>query len=497
MIKKEYNKQNEIEMVTIEELVPTDHILRKIDRHFDFSFVHERMDHLYCHNNGRPAIDPVVLFKMLFIGYMFGIRSERQLVKEIEVNVAYRWFLNLNLSEKVPHHSTISQNRIRRFNGTDVFRQMFDDVVEQAFSKGYIEGKTLYTDSTHLKANANKNKFNREAVSQSTKSYLDELDKAVSEDREKHNKKQLPVTESSEPKTKDIRVSKTDPESGYLCREGKPEGFFYLDHRTTDGKFNLITDVHVTPGNVHDSTVYVNRLDYQIDKFGFQVDAVGLDAGYNTPHICHSLITRDIFGVIGYKKPTGIKDLVRKGHFLYDSESDFYTCPEGHRLKYRGTNRSGHKEYISDRQMCSVCPLFKECIKNKAGTKIVMRHVWEDSVSRIDSNRKSEKGKYIKRRRAETVERSFADAKQLHSYRYARFRGLEKVETQSLMTAIVQNIKKIVTITENYGKTGGDGNNDHQKQPMSDIFQIIRTIKHSFSQCVIALSKIRPHLSFC
>ena len=84
---------------------------------------------MYCKDNGRPAIDPVVLFKMLFIGYLYGIRSERQLEKEIQVNVAYRWFLGLSLTDEVPDHSTISQNRRRRFKGTDIFQKVFDEIV--------------------------------------------------------------------------------------------------------------------------------------------------------------------------------------------------------------------------------------------------------------------------------------------------------------------------------------------------------------------------------
>jgi transposase len=112
--------QTELEMVTLDQLVPRDHLLRLIDTHIRFDFIREKTEGLYCANNGRPAIDPVVLFKMLFIGYLFGVRSERQLVREIEVNVAYRWFLGLRLTDKVPDASTLSQNRRRRFAGTGV-----------------------------------------------------------------------------------------------------------------------------------------------------------------------------------------------------------------------------------------------------------------------------------------------------------------------------------------------------------------------------------------
>jgi len=446
MIRNEYVKQNELEMVSIEQLVPDNHILRKVNRGFDFSFVRERMEPLYCKDNGRPAIDPVVLFKMLFIGYMFGVRSERQLVKEIEVNVAYRWFLNMNLTDKVPHHSTISQNRRRRFDGTDVFRLLFEDIVQIAYQKGYIEGKTLYTDSTHLKANANKNKFIKEVVSQNAKDYLKELDKAIDEDRKSHGKDSLPPKDHNDEPDKKIKVSTTDPDSGYMNREGKPHGFYYLDHRTTDDKHNMITDVFISPGNINDSLVYLSRLNYQQDKFNFPLEAVGLDAGYHTPAICHGLVKRGIFGVVSYRKLGGIKGLLRKRYFTYNPESDCYICPEQQILKYRTTNRTGYREYISDPRICKACSRLQECTKSRNHTKLISRHLWEDSSEQIKENRKSERGEHIKRRRSETIERSFADAKQLHSYRYARFRGQARVETQSLMTAIVQNIKKMVRL---------------------------------------------------
>lgn len=474
MIKNEYTKQTEFETVVIEQLVPQDHILRKIEENYDFSFVRKHMEHLYCPNNGRPAIDPVLLFKMLFIGYVFGIRSERQLEKEVQVNVAYRWFLNLNLTDKVPDHSTISQNRRRRFNGTDVFRQLFDEVVLYAYDNNFIEGKILYTDSTHLKANANKKKLIRKIVSENTKAYLEELEKAVEDDRKAHGKKPLPPKKTNEDTpTKEIKVSTTDPDSGYLAREGKPEGFHYLDHRTCDNKHNLITDVHITPGSTNDSTVYLDRLDHQVERFGFEVEAVGLDSGYHTARICKTLTDRDIFAVVAYRKPGGPKGLYRKSKFAYDPTNDCYTCPRGHILKYRSTTRAGFLEYVSDFKVCCNCPNRKECTNSKNCQKVVTRHVWERYYEKVKENRKTERGEYIKRRRSETIERSFADAKQLHGYRYGRFRGREKVETQALMTAIAQNIKKMVLLMTRANLNPEGKGKRHCKSSLSSLFEQI------------------------
>jgi transposase len=191
MLQEHQPKQGEMEFVYLEDLIPQDHLLRKIKKHIKFDFIREKTKHLYCENNGRPAIDPVVLFKMLFIGYLFGIRSERQLVREIQVNLAYRWFLGFNIADKIPDASTLSQNRKRRFNGTPIFREIFDKIVLLSMEHGLVDGKTLYTDSTHLKANANKHKFIVDKKLINTKPYLDELDKAVAEDRSESGKKEL------------------------------------------------------------------------------------------------------------------------------------------------------------------------------------------------------------------------------------------------------------------------------------------------------------------
>ena len=471
MIKREREVEHSMEFVCIDNLVPEDHILRQVEKYIDFSFVRDRMELLYCLNNGRPAIDPVILFKMLFIGYFFGIRSERQLIKEIQVNVAYRWFLGYGLQDKIPHSSTISQNRRRRFNGSDVFREMFDDVVLLALKKGYIEGKTLFTDSTHLKANANKNKFNKKVVSKNTKSYLEDLEKSIDSDRKDHGKKPLSKKDPPDSNSKEIKESKTDTDAGFMHRDRKPQGFFYLDHRTTDNKHNMITDVYVTPANIYDSLVYMERLDYQREKFNFNVLEVGLDAGYNTPDISQGLCERDIFGVVGYRRPGGLKGRFRKNKFVYRQEEDCYICPEGKRLEYRTTNRNGYREYASNKNICANCPSLMRCTQSRNHQKVITRHVWGDSHDLINSNRYTERGKYIKQRRSETVERSFADAKQLHGYRYARFRGKSKVENQCLLTAIVQNIKKMVKLAEHLDP----------KNVIIFIFQKIKGLKRYFT----------------
>lgn len=452
MLSKNQQKQGEMEFVAINSLVPEDHLLRKIEEHIDFSFIYERVEDLYCADNGRPSLDPVVLFKILFLGYLFGVRSERQLMREIEVNVAYRWFLGFGLQTKVPHHSTISSNRNKRFSQSTIYQDIFDEIVLLGLRRKLIEGKTIHTDSTHLKASANKNKFDRVEVTRSAKAYLEDLERDVEAHRKERGKKPLPPKDDDGPGStgskpaKKVRRSTTDPESGYMMREGKPEGFYYLDHRSVDDLHNLITDVHVTPGNVNDAVPYLARLDRQTQRFKLPVANVALDAGYLNAALCKGLADRNIYGCMPYTRPGGKKGMLKKTEFVYDEYYDCYLCPEGEVLSYTTTSRDGMAQYKSDREICVHCPRLKECTASKTQSKVISRHVWENHKEEVNARRLENKGKRIYKRRKECVERSFADAKQLHGHRYARLRGLRNVSEQCLLAGAAQNMKKIALL---------------------------------------------------
>jgi len=445
MLKAPSPQQYALEMVTLEQLVPKDHLVRKIDKHIDFEFIRDEVDHLYCKDNGRPPVDPVRLFKIMLLGYLFGIPSERKLVKEIEVNVAYRWFLRMGLTENVIDASTLSQNRLRRFNGTDIFERIFNNIVEQAIKKGLVGGQALYSDSTHLKANANKHKAKNEVRLVKPSVFLDNINEAVEQDRKTHGKKPL-TPDNSTPKQKHTKVSTTDPDSGFMHRDQKPQGFFYLDHRTVDGKHNIILDTHITPGNVNDAQPYINRLDHTIKTFKLNPIVVGLDAGYFIAPLCQALEARNIKGVFGYRRPVRTQNKLKKKHFSYDAQSDSYRCPQGQILNYKTTTRQGYREYHSVPQQCIHCPLLNDCTQSQNHKKVITRHVMQDSVDRANERRLTDWGKKIYKRRCETVERSFADAKQHHGHRYARFRGRANVQMQSLLAATAQNIKKIAML---------------------------------------------------
>jgi transposase len=445
MLKEPEVPQQEMELVTIESLVPGDHLLRKIDASIDLEFIRERVRHLYSADNGRPALDPVVLFKLLLIGYLFGVRSERQLMREVQCNAAYRWYLRLKLTDKVPDASTLSQNRRRRFRDSDVYQKLFDEIVELAMKRGLVTGEVLYSDATHLKASANKNKFEVVRVEVKPVEYLAQLEQAIEQDRAEEGKREL-KPRSSASETREIKQSRSDKDAGYMVREGKPKGFFYLDHRTVDGKHALITDTYATPATVHDSVPYMRRLDRQRERFGFQVRAVGLDAGYATAAIAQGLEQRGIYGVTGYRRPNHGEGLFAKRKFHYDPQRDIYVCPNRQELVYRTTNRQGYRQYHSNPEHCGACPLREQCTRSKNRVKVITRHVWQAARDRVDDHRLEPEGKRIYERRKETVERSFADAKQLHGHRYARMRGLNNVTEQCLLAATAQNMKKIALL---------------------------------------------------
>lgn len=184
--------KNDREIVTnfsLEQLVPKDHLIRKIDSAIDFSFIRDKVKHLYS-NRGVNSIDPVILFKIIFIQYIFGIRSMRQTIKEIEVNIAYRWFLGYGISDKVPHFSTFSKNYDRRFKGTAIFEEIFYEIIHEISKCNFLNLESVFIDGTHIKANANTKRFKSTfTFNDGSKFYQDELNNEVSLDREIHKKK--------------------------------------------------------------------------------------------------------------------------------------------------------------------------------------------------------------------------------------------------------------------------------------------------------------------
>ena len=447
MLNRKENIQNELILYTMEDLVPEDSLFRKIDKYIDFSFIYNEVKDLYCEDNGRPSIDPVVLFKLVFIETLDGLKSMRKTCEKIKVDAEYRWFLGIPFGKETPHYSTFSQNYIRRFKGTDIFEKIFVNIVEQAIKYNLVKGETFFTDSTHKKANANKNKFHEE-IQQVVHERKQWLEEEINEERRKQGKKEFEFAEKVEEKK--VKVSNTDNENGYYHRDNKEKGVMYLDHRTVDSKANIIVDCYVTKGNIHDSVPFIGRAEYIKNKYGFNIKEWALDSGYDTLDIKKYFEDNNIFGVIAYRSYQQGNTTIRKYKFKYNKEQDCYICPEtGVILPYTGrVDREGYK-YYSDRENCKYCSEIDNCCKSQ-GYRIIRRHIKEELNENARERRLSERGKELYKLRKEKIERSFADSKQNHGYRYAMYKGIEKNQNYTWLICAVQNMKNIVTkLTKN------------------------------------------------
>ena len=290
MLTKEREQRQAIEMLCTDMLVPDNHLLRKIDRAVDFTRIYDFVSELYCEDNGRPSVDPVVIFKIVMIQHLFGLRSLRQTQAEVEVNVAYRWFLGYTMSQQIPHFSTISYAFRHRFT-EETIEQIFRWILEEVAKAGYLKPEVVFVDGTHIKANANLKKHIKKEIPKAAKIYEKQLMEEINADRETHGKKPFKDDDDDRPKppeTKEITESTTDPESG-LFHKGEHKKCFAYEAHTVCDKHNFVLEVEVTPGNVHDSVAFDAVYDKLIEHYP-EVDVITADAAYKTPWICKRII---------------------------------------------------------------------------------------------------------------------------------------------------------------------------------------------------------------
>jgi transposase len=435
------DKRHSIMAVTLDELVPQDHLVRKIDAAINFSFIYDLVKDLYSEDKGRPSIDPVVLIKIPLIQYLFGIRSMRQTIKEIETNIAYRWFLGLDFHDPVPHFSTFGKNYERRFKDTNLFEQIFSHILSQAMNHGFVNTEYMYADSTHVKANANKRKYKKEIVQVEAKAYQTQLEKEINEDRIAHGKNPLPP--ESFPEVREVKVSTTDPESGLFVKNEKERVFAYSLHNMCDDNGFILHTV-VKASNVHDSQV-LHELFHRVKEKVGKPSALALDAGYKTPAVAKLLIDEEVRLVLPYTRPKTKKGYFRKQDFVYDEANDCYLCPNHQVLTYSTTNRKGLREYKSNPMICQECPFLSQCTQSKNHIKVVIRHIWQGYYEEAEHLRHTQENKEIYARRKETIERVFADMKEKHGLRWTAYRGLEKVSMQAMLVCAAMNLKKLAT----------------------------------------------------
>lgn len=458
MTKNADKKREQMLMFCMDDMVPQNHMLRLIDKAIDWTFIYDLVEEKYCLDNGRPSMDPVMLIKIPFIQYLYGIKSMRQTIREIEVNVAYRWFLGLDMMDPVPHFSTFGKNYTRRFKDTELFEQIFAKILENCMKFNLVDTEQIFVDSTHVKACANSKKMRKRVAYEQALWYEEELQKEITKDREAHGKKPLKEKDKNDPPScgggndgskeeipegvKTQKCSTTDPESGWF-RKGEHKHVFAYAVETACDKHGWILGYSVHPGNEHDSRTFKTLYD-KLKKY--HPAMIIADAGYRTPAIAHELLEDGVKPLFPYKRPMSKDGFYRKYEYVYDEAYDCYICPENKILSYRTTNRDGYKEYQSCGSLCANCPSIHKCTESKRHEKVVMRHVWEEYMEMAEEIRHTLGNKAIYELRKETIERIFGTAKEQHGFRYTQYIGKARMEMKAGLTFACMNLKKLARI---------------------------------------------------
>lgn len=462
MMSREGDKfNNELQIVNMDDLVPRNHLLRIIDKAIDWNFIYDLVEDKYCLDNGRPSIDPVVLIKIALIQYLYGIKSMRQTIKDIEVNIAYRWFLRLSLYDDVPHFSTFGKNYSRRFKDTDLFQQIFAHILEECYKFKLVDPTEIFVDATHVKARANNKKMRKRIAQEEALFYEDMLRKEVDTDRAEHGKKPLKdkdddnkpsqgggsfseYTDDLPKDSKIIKESTTDPESGWF-RKGEHKNVFAYAVETACDKNGWIIDYTVNPGNLHDSRTFKGLFD-KIKNIG--IETLVVDAGYKNPAIAKLCYDNDIQPLFPYKRPMTKGGFFRKYDYVYDEYNDCYICPNNQVLNYSTTNREGYREYKSCGSTCADCPYLAQCTNSRNHVKVVTQHIWDEYMERAEELRCTLGMKELYSHRKETIERIFGTAKENHGFRYTQMYGKARMEMKAGLTFACMNLKKLGMMLE-------------------------------------------------
>ena len=434
--------RKEVVIADLDELVPKDHLLRKIEKVMDYDWLYERLAPYYCHDNGRPGTDPVVLIKMVLIQHLFGIPSLRQTHRDIQVNLAYRWFLGYSLLDNIPHFATVSYAFCKRFP-EELSNEIFEHILNKALNNRMVDPSEIFIDGTHIKASANKKKFQKEQVAKTAKVYSEQLRREVNEERERLGKKPIEDEDDDPPtggETAEATVSTTDPDCGMFVKGEHERQFAYKAHTACDRK-GFVLGVAVTAGNVHDNVAWDKLYEEVTGKY--DVTFAAMDAGYKTPWIAKKTLDSGKIPVFPYTRYNGKKDRYKPWEYIYDAASDTYTCPHGGVLKHTTTDRDGKRTYRSAPAECRSCPFKASCGANEKGQKLHTTHIWQEYMDLAEQIRKTQRGKEIYAKRKETVERVFADAKEKHAMRYTQHRGLARVTNWVRLKYAAMNLKKL------------------------------------------------------
>lgn len=338
------------------------------------------------------------------------------------------------------------------FCGKNLFRRLFEQVLFQCMEKGLVEGHTILTDSTHIKANASFKKNIKVMAEKESASYMERLDFYEAQERSR-----LEAAGSVKPQrkgrpTKKVKVEKTvnatDPQAGLMKRPGKPDGIYYLNHQSTDAAHGIVVDVAVTPGNVNDSEPYLDRIEYMRSHLGLDIRTAGADSAYGTSLICQAM---DDMGIrLHTPGPTGgatYKVEFTRKDFKYEEQMDCFTCPAGKKLTLRSLEREHYnicRIYRAERKDCRDCPMLSRCVSDSHRSRTIRVNIFEEAVKRQRKRDGSPEHTRILNLRQIWCEGSFAAQKARHNLRNLYRRGLEAAEAHCLLSAMALNLKRMV-----------------------------------------------------
>src|SRR5437588_7016509 len=420
----------------LEDQVPENHLLRLIEKHISFEFVRERLRNSYS-ETGRPSIDPELLLRILLIGYLYGITSERKLVEELRMHLAWRWFTGLGFDQEIPHHSTFSKNRHGRFQKSKLFEQLFEQIVRQCVEVGLVQGQHLSVDGSFVEANAAKeSRIPREQlveaaqVHQTVRQYLQEL--------EQQNPAEEPVHEQEQ-------VSTTDPDSTYATKGGSRARLVYYDNYLIDNHSCVIVGVQATAARMSQETVAAQDM---LTRFAAwqqrEPESVAADTTYGNGEFLQWLADHGITPYMRTRDSIHRKNSPFYGpeRFTYEEEHDRYICPAGQPLNYGGRSHRNHAwTYIGTRKRCGPCSLRPQC--TSAAFRCLVIHQHEPARQRARELANTPEFAKAQRQRKK-VEALFAELKNQIGLRRLRLRRLKFVREQVFLAAAEQNLKRLV-----------------------------------------------------
>src|SRR6202140_4674097 len=420
----------------LEDQIPENHRLRLIEKHIRFGFVREKLKESYS-ETGRPSIDPELLLRILLIGYLYGITSERKLVEELRMHLAWRWFTGLGFDQEIPHHSTFSKNRHGRFQESKVFEQLFEEIVARCLEAGLVQGDNLSVDGSFIEANASKqSRIPREQlpeaaqVKQTVRQYLNEL--------EQQNPTEEPVHEQDQ-------VSTTDPDSTYATKGGTPARLGYYDNYLVDNQSCVIVGVQATAARMSQETVAAQDMIARFAEWqGREPESVAADTTYGNGEFLQWLADPSITPYVRTRDSIHRKRSPFFGpeRFTYEPENNRYICPAGQALNYGGwVHRNRAYNYIGTRKKCGPCSLRPQC--TSAAFRGLIIHQNEPARQRARELVNTPEFAKAQRQRKK-VEALFAELKNQIGLRRLRLRRLRVVREQFFLAAVAQNIKRLV-----------------------------------------------------